>query len=320
MAQREQIRPASLRFGPRTRADRYKERATNAGRALRKNPNMLLGVIIILFMIVTALLANPLSTYDPRYLAPNDRLISPLGNEVDSSGPELVLDLDLGYHFFGTDHLGRDVLARTLFGSRASLQVGIFVALGTIILGTTLGLISGYHRVLDFIVMRVADGLMAIPSFLLAIALMTLLGPSLRNVVIALVISSVPGTTRFVRSIVLSLREREFVLAARAIGGGPIRIMAHHIFPNTIPPVLVLASFITAGAILSEAGLSFLGAGLPSDVPSWGNMMGQGRAFNSIAPWMLFFPGLFLSLTVLGANLLGDGLRDTLDPRLRRLQ
>ncbi len=319
MALQEQVRPADLRFGPRTRADRYKERATNAGRALRKNPNMLLGVIILVFMVAAALLANPLSTYDPRYLVPNDRLISPLGNEVDSSGPELVLDLDRGYHFFGTDHLGRDVLARTLFGSRASLQVGVFVALGAIMFGTTLGLISGYHRVLDFVIMRIADGMMAIPSFLLAIALMTLLGPSLRNVVTALVISSVPGTTRWVRSIVLSLREREFVLAARAIGCGPIRIMARHIFPNTIPPVLVLASFITAGAILSEAGLSFLGAGLPPDVPSWGNMMGQGRSFNGIAPWMLFFPGLFLSLTVLGANLLGDGLRDTLDPRLRRL-
>ena len=168
--------------------------------------------------------------------------------------------------------------------------------------------------------MRIADGMMAIPSFLLAIALMTVLGPSLKNVVLALVISSIPGTTRFVRSIVLSLREREFVLAARAIGGGPVRVVGIHIFPNTIPPVLVLASFITAGAILSEAGLSFLGAGLPPDVPSWGNMMGQGRQFNSIAMWILFFPGLFLSLTVLGANLLGDGLRDTLDPRLRRLQ
>jgi peptide/nickel transport system permease protein len=320
MAQQERVRPADLRFGPRTRADRYKERATDAGRVLRKNPNMLLGLVIVVFMILTAILADALSTYDQRFLAPHDRLISPLGNAVDGDVADKVLDLDLGRHFFGTDHLGRDVFARTMFGSRASLQVGVFVAIGTIFFGSSFGLLSGYHRVLDFIIMRIADGMMAIPSFLLAIALMTLLGPSLRNVVIALVISSIPGTTRFVRSIVLSLREREFVLAARAIGGGPIRIMARHIFPNTIPPVLVLGSFITAGAILSEAGLSFLGAGLPSDVPSWGNMMGQGRSFNDIAPWMLFFPGLFLSLTVLGANLLGDGLRDTLDPRLRRLQ
>ena len=304
MAQDARTQPAAeLLLRRRTRLERYRERAANARRALRKNPNMLLGLVIILFMVLMAVLATVLATHDPKYLVPHERLVSP-GSA----------------HFFGTDHLGRDVFSRTLFGSRASLQVGVFVALGTIMLGTTFGLLSGYQRVMDFIIMRIADGMMAIPSFLLAIALMTVLGPSLRNVVLALVISSVPGTTRFVRSIVLSLREREFVLAARAIGGGPIRLLAYHIFPNTIPPVLVLGSFITAGAILSEAGLSFLGAGLPPDVPSWGNMMGQGRAFNSIAPWMLFFPGLFLSLTVLGANLLGDGLRDTLDPRLRRLQ
>ena len=295
---------ASLNLdGPRSRADRYKETGSNAVKALKKNPNMALGLGIVMIMILSALLANTISTHDPRFLVPTDRLISPNSD-----------------HFFGTDQWGRDVYSRTIFGSRQSLLVGISVAIGTIVFGTVFGLISGYQRLLDFIIMRIADGMMAIPSFLLAIALMTVLGPSLKNVVIALVISSIPGTTRFVRSIVLSLREREFVLAARAIGGGPLRVVAVHIFPNTVPPVLVLASFITAGAILSEAGLSFLGAGLPPDVPSWGNMMGQGRQFNSIAMWILFFPGLFLSLTVLGANLLGDGLRDTLDPRLRRLQ
>ncbi len=313
MAQDVRTRPAGRALlHRRTRLERYQDRAREAWRVLRKNPTMLLGLAIVIVMVLVALLAGVLATHDPRHLVPLDRLASPsLSVEEGSKGTA---------HLFGSDELGRDVFSRTLFGSRSSLQVGILVALGTILLGTTFGLISGYQRALDFVVMRIADGLMAIPSFLLAIALMTLLGPSLRNVVIALVISSVPGTTRFVRSIVLSLREREFVLAARAIGSGPIRLLVYHIFPNTIPPVLVLGSFITAGAILSEAGLSFLGAGLPPDVPSWGNMMGQGRTFNSIAPWMLFFPGLFLSLTVLGANLLGDGLRDTLDPRLRRLQ
>ena len=187
------------------------------------------------------------------------------------------------------------------------------------VFGLLFGLTSGYSRTLDKIIMRIADGLMAIPSFLLAIALMALLGPSLRNVIIALTISSVPGTTRLVRSLVLSLREQEFVMAARAIGSGPLRIVARHVFPNTVPPVLVLGSFVTAGAIIEEAGLSFLGAGIPADVPSWGNIMGQARQYNQIAIWILFFPGLFLSLTVLGANLVGDGLRDTLDPRLRRL-
>ena len=313
MAQGARVRPSGeLLLRRRTRLDRYRERAASARQALRKNPNMLLGLVIIVVMVLIAVTAGVLSTHDPRFLVPFDRLKAPsLSVEEGALGTA---------HFFGSDDLGRDVFSRTLFGSRASLQVGLLVAIGTITFGTTFGLLSGYHRVLDFLIMRIADGLMAIPSFLLAIALMTLMGPSLRNVVIALVISSVPGTTRFVRSIVLSLREREFVLAARAIGGGPVRLLSRHIFPNTIPPVLVLASFITAGAILSEAGLSFLGAGLPPDVPSWGNMMGQGRYFNAIAPWMLFFPGLFLSLTVLGANLLGDGLRDSLDPRLRRLQ
>ena len=313
MEQDARVRPSGeFLLQRRTRLDRYRERAANIGQALRKNPNMLLGLVIIIVMVLMAFTAGVFATHDPRYLVPFDRLQSPrLAVEEGALGTA---------HFFGSDDLGRDVFSRTLFGSRASLQVGLLVAIGTIMFGTTFGLLSGYQRVLDFVIMRIADGLMAIPSFLLAIALMTLMGPSLRNVVIALVISSVPGTTRFVRSIVLSLREREFVLAARAIGGGPVRLLSRHIFPNTIPPVLVLASFITAGAILSEAGLSFLGAGLPPDVPSWGNMMGQGRNFNSIAPWILFFPGLFLSLTVLGANLLGDGLRDSLDPRLRRLQ
>ena len=313
MEQDARVRPSGeFLLQRRTRLDRYRERAANIGQALRKNPNMLLGLVIIIVMVLMAFTAGVFATHDPRYLVPFDRLQSPsLSIEEGALGTA---------HFFGSDDLGRDVFSRTLFGSRASLQVGLLVAIGTIMFGTTFGLLSGYQRVLDFVIMRIADGLMAIPSFLLAIALMTLMGPSLRNVVIALVISSVPGTTRFVRSIVLSLREREFVLAARAIGGGPVRLLSRHIFPNTIPPVLVLASFITAGAILSEAGLSFLGAGLPPDVPSWGNMMGQGRNFNSIAPWILFFPGLFLSLTVLGANLLGDGLRDSLDPRLRRLQ
>ena len=314
MAQDARARPSGeLLLQRRTRLDRYRERAVNAGQALRKNPNMLLGLVIIVVMVLMALTADILSTHDPKHLIPLDRLKSPSLSVAEGS-------LGGSAHFFGSDELGRDVYSRTLHGSRASLQVGLLVALGTILFGTAFGLISGYQRVLDFLIMRIADGLMAIPSFLLAIALMTLMGPSLRNVVLALVIASVPGTTRFVRSIVLSLREREFVLAARAIGSGPLRVLSRHIFPNTIPPVLVLGSFITAGAILSEAGLSFLGAGLPPDVPSWGNMMGQGRNFNSIAPWILFFPGLFLSLTVLGANLLGDGLRDTLDPRLRRLQ
>ena len=285
-----------------TRRARLRRSAAEALRALRKNPNMAFGVVVLVVMFFIAIFAPLLGTTDPTFLVPRDRLISP-GSD----------------HFFGTDHLGRDVYSRVLYGSRVSLQVGAGVALSVMVLGLVFGLTSGYSRTLDKIIMRIADGLMAIPSFLLAIALMALLGPSLRNVIIALTISSVPGTTRLVRSLVLSLREQEFVMAARAIGSGPLRIVARHVFPNTVPPVLVLGSFVTAGAIIEEAGLSFLGAGIPADVPSWGNIMGQARQYNQIAIWILFFPGLFLSLTVLGANLVGDGLRDTLDPRLRRL-
>ena len=285
-----------------TRRARLRRSTAEALRALRKNPNMAFGVVVLVVMLFIAIFAPLMGTVDPTFLVPRDRLISP-GSD----------------HFFGTDHLGRDVYSRVLYGSRVSLQVGAGVALSVMVFGLIFGLTSGYSRALDKIIMRIADGLMAIPSFLLAIALMALLGPSLRNVIIALTISSVPGTTRLVRSLVLSLREQEFVLAARAIGSGPLRIVARHVFPNTVPPVLVLGSFVTAGAIIEEAGLSFLGAGIPADVPSWGNIMGQARQYNQIAIWILFFPGLFLSLTVLGANLVGDGLRDTLDPRLRRL-
>ncbi len=296
MAERQAI---ITRPTPRTRLRRS---AAEALRALRKNPNMAFGFVVIVVMLFIAIFAPLMGTVDPTFLVPRDRLISP-GSD----------------HFFGTDHLGRDVYSRVLYGSRVSLQVGAGVAMSVMVFGLIFGLTSGYSRTLDKIIMRIADGLMAIPSFLLAIALMALLGPSLRNVIIALTISSVPGTTRLVRSLVLSLREQEFVMAARAIGSGPLRIVARHVFPNTVPPVLVLGSFVTAGAIIEEAGLSFLGAGIPADVPSWGNIMGQARQYNQIAIWILFFPGLFLSLTVLGANLVGDGLRDTLDPRLRRL-
>ncbi|MCH8205381.1 MAG: ABC transporter permease [Chloroflexi bacterium] len=302
MTQRQQAEHLGAALARPTRLAKFQRSTAAVARALRKNPNMAFGAVVITVMIFIAIFAPLLGTSNPKFLVPRDRLISPGAD-----------------HFFGTDHLGRDVYSRVFFGSRVSLQVGAGVSISVITLGLFFGLISGYNRLLDKIIMRFADGLMAIPAFLLAIALMTLLGPSLRNVIIALTISSVPGTTRLVRALVLSLREQEYVTAARAIGSGPIRIVVRHIFPNTVAPVLVLGSFITASAIISEAGLSFLGAGIPADTPSWGNIMGQARQYNQIAVWILFFPGLFLSLTVLGANLVGDGLRDTLDPRLRRL-
>ena len=198
------------------------------------------------------------------------------------------------------------------------MAVGIAVAIITMVGGVVLGLVSGYYRTLDAIIMRLMDGMMAIPSFLLAIALVAMLGASLQNVIIALSVVETPRVVRVVRSSVLTLRERVYVEAAEAIGAKGIRIMARHIFPNTVPPLIVQGTYIFALAILVEAGLSFLGAGTPPDIPSWGNIMGEARLYVRVAEWIMFFPGLFLSLTVLAINLIGDGLRDTLDPTLAR--
>ena len=270
-------------------------------RALIKNPNMLLGLILLLIMSAMALFSGQITDVDPRHIDTIERLKSP-SNE----------------YYFGTDHLGRDIFARVVYGSRLSLIVGIAVAIITMAGGVVLGLISGYYRTLDAIIMRLMDGLMAIPSFLLAIALVAMLGASLQNVIIALSVVETPRVVRVVRSSVLSLRERVYVEAAGAIGARGLRIMARHIFPNTVPPLIVQGTYIFALAILVEAGLSFLGAGTPPDIPSWGNIMGEARLYVRVAEWIMFFPGLFLSLTVLAINLIGDGLRDTLDPTLAR--
>ena len=270
-------------------------------RALIKNPNMLFGLILLVVMSLMAIFSGQITNVDPRYIDTIERLKSPSGE-----------------YLFGTDHLGRDIFARVVYGSRLSLTVGIAVAIITMAGGVVLGLVSGYYRVLDAIIMRLMDGLMAIPSFLLAIALVAMLGASLQNVIIALSVVETPRVVRVARSSVLTLRERVYVEAAEAIGAGGIRIMARHIFPNTVPPLIVQGTYIFALAILVEAGLSFLGAGTPPDIPSWGNIMGEARLYVRVAEWIMFFPGLFLSLTVLAINLIGDGLRDTLDPTLAR--
>ena len=268
---------------------------------LRRNPNMMLGIFIVLLACSIAIFAPVIANKDPRELHVFDRLQSPSTQS-----------------YLGTDGMGRDVYARTVYGSRVSLQVGSFVALLSVTFGVAIGIVTGYFRTLDNIVMRIMDGLMAFPSFLLAIALVAVLGASLVNVISAMTVVETPLVVRVVRGQVLTLREREYVQAARAIGARPIRIMWRHVFPNLVAPVLVHGTFVFALAILGEAGLSFLGAGVPPDTPSWGNMMGEGKLFFRLAIWIMFFPGLFLSITVLGVNLVGDGLRDTLDPRLRR--
>ena len=284
-----------------TQPNRWQRGFVAARRALIKNPNMLLGLVLLVVMLVMALFSGQITDVDPRHIDTIERLKGP-SNE----------------YLFGTDHLGRDIFARVVYGSRLSLLVGIAVAIITMVGGVVLGLISGYYRTLDAIIMRLMDGLMAIPSFLLAIALVAMLGASVQNVIIALSVVETPRVVRVVRSSVLTLRERVYVEAAEAIGARGIRIMARHIFPNTVPPLIVQGTYIFALAILVEAGLSFLGAGTPPDIPSWGNIMGEARLYVRVAEWIMFFPGLFLSLTVLAINLIGDGLRDTLDPTLAR--
>ncbi len=261
---------------------------------------MAMAVALLSFMVLTALLSPVLSTHNPK--APNvpDRL----------QGPSLE-------HWFGTDGFGRDLYSRTLSGGRVALVVGFGVAFLTTVIGVVVGLFTGYYPLADKIVMRIVDGIMAMPAFLLAIAIMTLLGATVFNIILTLSIVLAPGTIRVARSSVLSLSNQPFVDAARAIGAGAPRILFRHIRPNMIAPVIVMASFITALAILIESGLSFLGVGVNPDTPTWGNIMGEARNFMSRNPWLMFWPGAAITLTVLAFNLAGDGLRDILNPRLR---
>lgn len=296
------MRAEEVTFPPRPAvASQVGSRLRLLGRFVRRNPMMVMGLAMVLFAVFLAVAAPIISTHSATKLDAFNKFSPPSGE-----------------HWFGTDHVGRDVYSRTVYGSRVSLMVGFGAAAAAVLIGTPLGLVSGYFRRVDMVLQRLVDGLMAIPSILLAIALMAILEPSMRNVIIAITVVETPRISRTVRANVLSLREQTFVEAARAIGAPTWRILALHVFPGTIAPLMIHATFLVALAILVEASLSFLGAGTPPDVPSWGNMMTEGKIFIRHATWGLIFPGVALAIVVLGANLAGDGLRDTLDPKLAR--
>lgn len=262
---------------------------------------MLIGGLVFMLIVAVAIAAPWLGTVDPQKLSPIARLRPPSER-----------------FWFGTDALGRDLYSRVLYGGRISIAVGVSVAVLAVIVGTVLGLLSGYFRAVDAILMRVLEAFMAIPAILLAIALIALTKASVENVIIALAIAEAPRVTRLVRSVVLTLREQPFVEAAVAIGTPVPIILVRHILPNAVAPLIVQGTFICGSAIIAESILSFIGAGTPPTVPTWGNIIADGRNYFQLYPSIIFFPAAFLSLTVLSINLLGDGLRDLLDPRLSK--
>jgi peptide/nickel transport system permease protein len=267
---------------------------------LLANRAVLVGAVILLVFVLAALLADVLSTHNPMRLVPANRLQPP------GAG-----------HYLGTDEFGRDIWSLVLHGSRVSLLVGVTIMLLTSIGGIVVGLTAGYSRRLDPVIMRVMDGLMAFPAILLAIALMAARGPGVWNVIFALTVVYTPRTAMLIRSTVLSIRELDYIQAARALGRQDVAIALRHILPNCVGPLLVQGSFVFAYAILAEAILGFLGVGVPPYVPSWGNVIASGKNVIREAFWVSLFPGLALTLAGLSLNLLGDGLRDILDPRLR---
>ena len=280
-----------------------------------RNPMVIIGGSILLIMLAIAILAPFLGTVDPTRIDPASRNKKP--------GTEITMRLDDGQTvkrvaIMGTDSLGRDVYSRVIYGTRVSLAVGAAVALIAIAIGVVIGLVSGYIRWLDGIIMRIMDGLMAIPGILLAIAMVSIWRAGLITVIFAIVVPDVPRVVRLVRSIVLTVREEPYVEGAISVGTPTWILMFRHILPNTVAPLIVQGTFLAASAILVEAALSFLGIGIPPEIPSWGNIMAEGRTLFRVFPHNIFYPGIFLAFTVLAINIMGDGLRDTLDPKMSK--
>jgi peptide/nickel transport system permease protein len=268
---------------------------------LRNHPTVAIGGGLLLVLILIAIFAPYLGTVDPTALAPARRTRPPSAQ-----------------FWFGSDMLGRDIYSRVLYGTRVSLTVGLSVAILATLAGLAIGLVAGFVRWTDGIIMRFVDGLMSIPPILLAVALMAVTRGSVGNVIVAITIAEIPRVTRLVRSVVLSLREQPYVDSAVTSGTRTPMIILRHILPNTMAPMMVQATYICASAMIVESILSFIGAGTPPTIPSWGNIMAEGRALWQVKPFIVFFPAAFLSAAVLAVNLLGDGLRDALDPRMAK--
>lgn len=268
-------------------------------RWIRKHPTLIIGGLLLIAIAALSIAAPWIATFDPQDIDPLARLQFPSAE-----------------HWFGTDALGRDVFSRAVWGGRVSMIVGLAVGIFATAVGVLLGLVAGFVPWADGFLMRVMDGLMAIPGILLAIALMAVTRASLTTVIVAIAIPEIPRVVRLVRSLALTLREQLYVEAAHAVGTRLPVILARHVLPNMVAPLIVQATFVAAAAVLTEAALSFLGVGIPAETPSWGNIMAEGRNFVAVAFHIILYPGILLAATVLAINLLGDGLRDALDPRL----
>ena len=269
----------------------------------RAQPVILLATVYLFAMVMTAIIAPLIAPYDPNAIASSERLQSPRGT-----------------HWFGTDHFGRDIFSRVLYGTRVSLLAAAWISCYTLAFGLVLGLSSGYFTPSRHVLMRIVDALMAFPSIMLALVFRTIFGPGLHSIVLALGIAYTPTTARLVFGSALAIREKDYVDSARAIGASHFRILGRYLLPNLASPLIVQTTYVFAISLIGAAAMDFLGVGLPPYIPSWGGMLSEGRVYMTLAPWIMTMPGVFIVLTVLSVNVLGDALRDRLDPRLSRLR